>query len=382
MGGYPTGKVNRPAAEMSVLFLPHCLPDDAIVLKVEVTPAYLDYLHKNQIAPTPTIHICYDALTPWSGQDVAWGWSDSAVGYLAPGAQTMRPDTTVVRAVNNRAFCQRMGERGGFGVPGSSFCSTIGEFGAYMQKGSLQFPLVIKPAFGSSGFGLQVAHDEEELLRLLPHVERYCAHGGLTVEPWCTREYDLSTGAVIGSDGTVSGTYLHRQWINRYGGFFGICIEHEDPTVALWKDDLERMTSSFIDSIKGEGYFGPVGIDSFVYRSQDGVLKLAAGIEINARYTMGYCAHQLKVKMAPQGNFLLRFSGRKKCLLPETYDGLKNVLGATAYNSELHEGILLLTPLRARHEGVWRQPQQSVFAIASSSSEQLYTYDRYIQDTF
>jgi hypothetical protein len=35
-------------------------------------------------------------------------------------------------------------------------------------------------------------------------------------------------------------------------------------------------------------YFGPFGVDGFVYRDHDGGLRLQPRSEINARYSMGF----------------------------------------------------------------------------------------------
>lgn len=382
LGGYPAKKVHRSVAEMSVLFLPFCRPEDAIILKVETRPEYLSYLRENGVVCGTGIHVqsVPDRTRDW--QDVAWGWNNEAVAVLGSTAANTRPDCSIVKKINNRLFCYTISQTLGFGVPGSLFCGTVSEFATLLNMSSVFYPLVIKPAFGSSGFGLQVAVNRTGLQSMLPHVERYCAHGGCVVEPWCNREYDVSTGAVIAGDGSVSQVYMHRQWVNRYGAFFGICIEPDDPLIAVWKDRLSEMTDAYVAGIAAEGYFGPVGIDSFVYRDVYGEQLLAAGIEINARFTMGSLAHHLQRKMVPDGHFLLRFTGRKKCHLPENYHDLQRLLGDNCYNPLTHAGILLLTPLSACYLGVWQQPQHAVFAIAGGSAEQLGVYDAALQKAF
>ena len=41
-------------------------------------------------------------------------------------------------------------------------------------------------------------------------------------------------------------------------------------------------------ALRGEGYFGPFGVDAYSYRDAAGALRLQSRSEINARYTMGF----------------------------------------------------------------------------------------------
>ena len=48
-----------------------------------------------------------------------------------------------------------------------------------------------------------------------------------------------------------------------------------------------------------EGYQGPVGVDSLLWRHTDGKLRLKAIVEVNPRWTMGRVALELEKKLAP-----------------------------------------------------------------------------------
>jgi hypothetical protein len=74
------------------------------------------------------------------------------------------------------------------------------------------------------------------------------------------------------------------------------CDEHGQWISTSLADDVDIETSrAMIDearrvsaALQSAGYFGPFGVDAFVYRAQGGTLHLQPRSEINARYSMGF----------------------------------------------------------------------------------------------
>jgi len=61
-----------------------------------------------------------------------------------------------------------------------------------------------------------------------------------------------------------------------------------------------------LESLLAENnFFGPLGIDSFFYRDDGDHLCWQPVVELNARWTMGRLAHQLRLKLAPHGSVVL-----------------------------------------------------------------------------
>jgi hypothetical protein len=50
--------------------------------------------------------------------------------------------------------------------------------------------------------------------------------------------------------------------------------------------ELTSALDVIVSRLKAMGYFGPVGVDGFVWRDGGGAHHIAAGTDVNARYTM------------------------------------------------------------------------------------------------
>ena len=118
----------------------------------------------------------------------------------------------------------------------------------------------------------------------------------LRVEPWVEVELELS---------------LHG-WVSREGGGWRgpLCVQRCDARGA-WREtrlasagevdrahvrELERGARRVADALRGAGYFGPFGVDAFLYRDGLGSLRLNGLSEINARYSMGWSVARAQSK--------------------------------------------------------------------------------------
>ncbi|MBN1576905.1 MAG: hypothetical protein JW913_10150 [Chitinispirillaceae bacterium] len=380
LGGFPVGAVKRSAAEMTALFTPLMQSGDTILLDVELRETFHAYLREYGLAQGDQSE--RGGSVSDRSINVVWGWNREAVKRLAAEADAGLPPLDVVRQINNRLFCSSLARRHGLGVPCSRFCATMEEAESAFASSADGFPLVIKPAFGGAGFGLRVVRQPEHCSAERPLLANYLLHGGAVIEPWCTRTADLSTAVTINPDGSSGTIRYQRQWVNRYGAFFGIYCAENDPMIEPWKPELERSTLTAAKEAVSCGYFGPMGIDSFVYHDRHGKKCLAACIEINGRCTMGLVGQLLRERIAPRKHTLFRFIGKNKCTLPESYDLFRDCLGNRAFDRETGCGILLLSPLRVGYHGRWKQPRLSMFFLAGNSPDQIERLDRELRKQF
>jgi hypothetical protein len=81
-----------------------------------------------------------------------------------------------------------------------------------------------------------------------------------------------------------------------------------------------------------DDYHGPLCLDSFFYRDPDGSAKWQPVVELNARWTMGRIAHQLRLKVAPNRSLKLTTCNpaEAKELSPPEPDGTHFRSGAIA----------------------------------------------------
>lgn len=371
LGGFPVMAQTRSAAEMTTLFVALAKPGDRVVLDVDLPEEYFRFLHEVGFALYTGAGLPPCADTPQT--DIVWGWNREAANRLS--VQFDESHGEAVKTVNSRRFSSQLAEMHGFGVPHSGFCGNMDEVRTAMEQLPQNSPTVIKPAFGGAGFGFVMPDrgnlsDKEKL-----QIENYLCHGGVVAEPWLDRTADLSTAMYVTKRGDVGEIRFQRQLVNSHGAFYGIYCSHHDLLLNRWRDELERVALIVAKEASARGYSGFIGVDSFVYKSADGEERLAAGIEINGRFTMGILARLLFDRIAAPLPALLRFIGRKRGRLPQSYEEWKGLLGKSAFDPRIGCGVILLTPLRAKYQGKWEQPLRSAFLLVAPCEKDLFALD-------
>ncbi|MEZ5431123.1 MAG: hypothetical protein R3F31_08085 [Verrucomicrobiales bacterium] len=120
------------------------------------------------------------------------------------------------------------------------------------------------------------------------------------MERWWQRAFDFSVQSDMTSRGLVQQGLTRLE--NDERGVFRACVwqpkfcqglpvdlarflmEETLPLYATDKGVVARRLESLLQEV---GYLGPVGIDAFVWRSEEGSLGLRRVCEVNARFTMG-----------------------------------------------------------------------------------------------
>jgi hypothetical protein len=151
---------------------------------------------------------------------------------------------------------------------------------------------VLKPRLATSGrgrvAGTEGRADTPSLRGALP---RLASRGGALLEPWLERISDLSvqfhvdrdTGvtvlASLEQELTTAGRFVgHRGEIDSRGRIFsGHAVEEE----------LRESGAQVAAAAAARGFFGPCGVDAFVFRGPDGEAVLRPVVELNARFTTG-----------------------------------------------------------------------------------------------
>ena len=158
----------------------------------------------------------------------------------------------------------------------------------------------------------KLSRAEEEWMR-----KTIGAQGELVMEPWLERvldfsiQYDLREGTGLRRrgwvvlDNTRTGRFRTATVAERFTDFL------DEPTrrsvfagssrrgwvAGFFEDVLEPALESWLT---GYGYFGPLGVDAFLYRGGDGEVRLKPVVEINPRFTMGRVAVELARFTPPQ----------------------------------------------------------------------------------
>lgn len=234
------------------------------------------------------------------GEAFAWLADEAAQARLrASGADPLLPAPTAVRTVNDKAFAHRVATRHRL-LP-SELAPLLEVFEAEEIETARvracidRLPAwagrdwVLKPRHGSSGRGR---------VRRLKDVagarRRLGERGGAIFEPWLRRLEDLSALLYLGPQGEIEWIGTTRQILRGAGIYLGsrgtltnsAAIRAGTP----WDEELREAAELLAAEAAAEGYFGPLGIDAFVFEGPTGAPLLRPVVEVNARFTMGMVA--------------------------------------------------------------------------------------------
>ena len=186
--------------------------------------------------------------------------------------------------------------------------------------------LVAKEALGLAGHNAIRLWEPE----LLDTHRRWMAHATeqgrqLVVEPWLEREKDFSVQLEMTPRGLKLCGYT--TLLNDHRGQFqaNLAAPHHaqrlpDGVIALFREPRDisvRLHGAYAAvmalleaGLREADYLGPVGIDSFVYRTPSGECRLKPIVEINPRYTMGRLTIELMKRTCPGSHGRFRLINR------------------------------------------------------------------------
>ena len=178
--------------------------------------------------------------------------------------------------------------------------------------------IVVKEAFGVAGSNALRLFEPE----ILPAQRRWLENAfarrrELVVEPWLERELDFSaqlemtahglklrgyTGLLADARGQFVANFAESHHHKRIPAKI-VSLFHEPADISnrLLEFYGEVFTRLEIE-LRLVDFTGPIGIDAFVYRTENGVVKLKPIVEINPRYTMGRVLVEL-MRQAFQNSF-------------------------------------------------------------------------------
>lgn len=171
-------------------------------------------------------------------------------------------------------------------------------------------PCVIKSLWSASGRGVSIVNRQEfraaALSRYAGSIRR---DGAVVVEPLLNREIDMAMLFNLNADGKVD--YLGNNFYRSdSAGRFGVELIGQDPIRPYVergefpRDGVDMAADYLCRAIESMGwhemYAGAIGVDSMLYRDDEGRLKMRLCIEANIRYTMGNVNLAI-AKCFPQG---------------------------------------------------------------------------------
>jgi hypothetical protein len=198
------------------------------------------------------------------------------------------PSFEILRRVSSRAFSAALGST----IPGAELVTDVTRARALLESAPLADIAVrwrMKRAFGMTGRGQRVVAPGRVSDADLAFLGKAVREGGVQIEPNVTIEREHAIHGHLGQDGTLRLGALVLQRCDARGAwlatepFTGQTPDDEALEVRL-REEAGRVASA----LGAAGYFGPFGIDAYLYRAADGSSRLQPRSEINARYTMGF----------------------------------------------------------------------------------------------
>jgi hypothetical protein len=201
-----------------------------------------------------------------------------AVAALIAGGAVPEPHPSheILRRVNDRGFCASLGQTlGGVFVRSLDDALRVLECTPPFGDGWR-----VKRAFGMAGRG-QWKIPAGGPRTAADHAFLRAAAEGLQIEPNVPIDRELALHGIVSERGDLRLGRLVEQVCDARGRW---------QSSHLARDEVPEIGAEAIrvaEALHRAGYFGPFGIDAFLYRTATG-LQLQPRSEINARYAMGF----------------------------------------------------------------------------------------------
>lgn len=217
---------------------------------------------------------------------MAWSPTPHALRQLARSGATLlpAPDFEVLRGANSRQFCAELGQT----LPGAHFAAEASVAVEFIRASRSDQRWLVKRVFGFAGRGQRRMRKglSADDVRWLHDSERT---GGVQIEPLLDLTLELSQHGLLTASGSLTLGRLCIQRTDENRAWQETRPALPDEVSAATHGRLQREATSVAEALQRIRYFGPFGVDAFIYRDgEEEVLNPRS--EINARYSMGYAA--------------------------------------------------------------------------------------------
>jgi hypothetical protein len=213
----------------------------------------------------------------------AWCPTPSALERLARAGAELPPSPSldVLRRVNHRRFAIELGG----GAPGARFVSDESALATVLAEpwGAWLF----KRAYGFAGRGQRriIGAPSADDRRWLSDSLRL---GGFVAEPWLELVREVGLHGLIDASGRFVLGRLCVQETNEYRAWVSTRLATDDDLSPAQASQLSARAEEVASALIDAGYFGPFGIDAYLFRTRSGAIELNPLSELNARYSMGF----------------------------------------------------------------------------------------------
>lgn len=214
---------------------------------------------------------------PWCPTPSALRRLSQAGARLAPS-----PPIEVLRRVNQRSFYLGLGG----GAPGARYIRDADDLAVTLREAGPRSWLFKKP-YGFAGRGQRRTRGEPTAddRRWFDAALR---QGGFLAEPWLDLALEVGVHGRIEPDGRFSLGRICVQQVDAYRSWVSTRLAGPEDVEPAGARRLQDRAASAAEALWAAGYWGPFGIDAYLWRAPSGAPELNPMGELNARYTMGY----------------------------------------------------------------------------------------------
>jgi hypothetical protein len=299
------GAVRQINAELAGVWLSVAEPGDA-VWSPAGKPIFDDYFEAWSgcpVAPSKIRWITDDSQLVRGDELCPWGWSEQVVklGRIR-GLTCPAPPIDAVREVNSRRFSFELETEWRVGLDGFAWVTSLDQL-RNVLAGATRFchGWLVKALLGMSGREQLVGRGADLSPPMLGWLtQRFERDGAVIFEPRLDRIAEAGLQWQIPRHGepVFVGVAPMIDPPNASGGYFGSRIDPPEFADSRWHDAVE-VSSRVASEVQRRGYFGPLGIDAMLYRDDGGHTRLRPIQDVNARWTMGRLAIELRRFLKP-----------------------------------------------------------------------------------
>lgn len=278
---------------LQLQFLPilYADPKDEIAVSLLPPKEYLDsllslkYFSKGR----PNFKLLKEDVGFQQKKCLSWGYSKRIFQWAQSREISYKIpiDWATLQEINSKAFSFSLNK-----LPVAQLLYNEYELSDWLKKH--EGMKVLKTCFGLSGKGNRYVEGMVAPAEILSFCYReWKQKRPILAEPWLDRVFDFSTQWLINSNQEIIYLGATTFETNSRGVYLGTVF---GPEKTLFKDELyffllehKKAALKALKAILSKGYQGHIGIDAFVYRSdQQQTLCLNPLVEINARKTMSW----------------------------------------------------------------------------------------------
>jgi len=220
--------------------------------------------------------------------------------------------------VNDKRFCQQLREKLGLALPTSRIVESIEELEKHLEaeknRPELSGGWILKAPFSAAGrLRVVSAGPEAGELELKRARNLFEAQGALVFEPWLERTADFGFCSLVLAERTIL-LGSHSLETSPQGRFRGLVFNPPAPAVSLAapadQAELEATVAAASEAAREEGYLGPLEIDCWSWRDENGTDRFHPLGEINARISFGLVGRAIIEKLSCSQDWLVKEPAR------------------------------------------------------------------------